>query len=170
MLPDPLHPAVVHFPIVFMLLLPLSAIGALWAIRRGTAPQAAWVYPVVLAAALSLSSWAAVETGEGDEDKVEDVVSESAIHGHEEAAERFLALSGVLLVVTAAGLLRGGPGRVARLGAMAGALGLAAVGAQVGHTGGELVYREGAASAYAPGGAAAAHAPRAGEGAADTDD
>lgn len=175
MLPDPLHPAVVHFPIVFMLLLPLSAIGALWAIRRGTAPRAAWVYPVVLAAALSLSSWAAVETGEGDEEKVEDVVSESAIHGHEEAAERFLVLSGVLLVVTAAGLLRGVPGRVARVGAIAGALGLAAVGAQVGHTGGELVYREGAASAYAPSayapsGAAAAHGPRSGEDAADSDD
>jgi len=53
---------------------------------------------------------------------------------------------------------------------MAGALGLAAVGAQVGHTGGELVYREGAASAYAPSGAAAAHGPRAKEGGADTDD
>ncbi len=148
-LPDPLHPAVVHFPIVFMVLLPIVAAGALWAIRRGTPPSKAWAGSVATAAALTLSSWVAVETGEGEEDKVEQVVAESSLHGHEEAAERFLLLSGVLLVVTAAGLLRGVPGRAARLGATAGALGLVALGAQVGHSGGNLVYRDGAASAYA---------------------
>ena len=35
MLPDPLHPAVIHFPIVLMVLLPLVAAWALWTIRRG---------------------------------------------------------------------------------------------------------------------------------------
>ena len=34
MLPDPLHPAVVHFPIVLTFLLPLAALGALWRARR----------------------------------------------------------------------------------------------------------------------------------------
>jgi hypothetical protein len=96
-------------------------------------------------------------TGEGQEEKVEKVVAESAIHQHEEGGERFLVLSGVLLLVTAGGLLDGAPGRIARLGAIAGALALAAVVAQVGHTGGQLVYRDGAASAYTahPGTAAA---------------
>jgi hypothetical protein len=110
-----------------------------------------------VAAALSLSSWVAVETGEGEEEKVETVVAESAIHQHEEGGERLLVLSGVLLLVTAGGLLGGAPGRIARLGAIAGALALAAVVAQVGHTGGQLVYRDGAASAYTahPGTAAA---------------
>jgi hypothetical protein len=109
-----------------------------------------------VAAALSLSSWVAVETGEGEEEKVETVVAESAIHQHEEGGERLLVLSGVLLLVTA-GELGGAPGRIARLGAIAGALALAAVVAQVGHTGGQLVYRDGAASAYTahPGTAAA---------------
>ena len=153
MLPDPLHPAVVHFPIVLMVLLPLVAAGAIWAIRRGARPAVAWSAPLLTAAALALSTWVAVETGEREEEKVENVVAEAAIHGHEEAGERFLALSGVLLVVTAAGLLRGVPGSAARLVAFVGAFGLAGLGAQVGHTGGNLVYRDGAASAYTDGAA-----------------
>jgi uncharacterized membrane protein len=151
MLPEPLHPAVVHFPIVLMVLLPFAAFGALWAIRRGARPARAWAIPVVAAAALTLSSWVAVETGEGEEDKVEAVVPNGSIHEHEEAAERFLAFSGVLLLITAAGLVRGRAGRGARLAATAGALGLIVLGAQVGHSGGNLVYRDGAASAYTTG-------------------
>ena len=149
MLPDPLHPAVVHFPIVLMLLLPLLAAGALWFIHRGAGPARAWGIPVLAAAALSLSSWVAVETGEREEETVEPVVAESSLHDHEEAAERFLLLSGALLVLAATGLARGVVGRLARLGTTAGAIGLAALGAQVGHSGGNLVYRDGAASAYA---------------------
>jgi uncharacterized membrane protein len=147
-LPDPLHPAVVHFPIVLMVLFPFVAAGALWAIRRGARPARSWVVTVAAAAALAASSWVAVETGEGQEDKVEPVVAEASLHAHEEYAERFLLLSGVLFVVTAAGLVRGLPGRAARLGATVGGLGLVALGAQVGHSGGNLVYRDGAASAY----------------------
>jgi uncharacterized membrane protein len=150
-LPDPLHPAVVHFPIVLMVLLPVVSAGALWAIRRGARPVKAWTVPVAAAAALTLSNWVAVETGESEEERVERVVAESSLREHEEAAERFLLLSGVLLVVTAAGLLRGAPGRAARLGATVGALGLVTLGVQVGHSGGNLVYREGAASAYTQG-------------------
>jgi hypothetical protein len=148
MLPDPLHPAVVHFPIVFMFLLPIAAAGALWAIRRGASPRLAWTIPSGLALALSLSAWLAVESGEAQEERVEDAVSESAIHPHEEAAERFLVLSGVLLLVTGTGLLGGRAGRMARLATVLGAAGLAGAGAQVGHTGGKLVYRDGAAAAY----------------------
>jgi uncharacterized membrane protein len=132
MLPDPLHPAVVHFPIVFMFLLPIAAAIALWAIRRGNRPRLAWAVPTGLALALTLSAWLAVETGDPQEERVEHVVGEGALHSHEERAERFLMLSGMLLLVS-------------------GALGLAAVGAQVGHTGGKLVYQKGAASAYLPG-------------------
>jgi uncharacterized membrane protein len=154
MLPDPLHPAVVHFPIVLMVLLPFVTAGALLAIRRGARPTRAWAAPVAAATALTLSSWLAVETGEGEDEKVEPVVAESSLHRHEQGAERFLLLSGVLLVITAAGLLRGVPGRAARLGATAGALGLVVLGAEVGHSGGNLVYRDGAASAYTGGAAA----------------
>jgi uncharacterized membrane protein len=148
MLPDPLHPAVVHFPVVLMILLPLIAIGAWWAIRRGASPSRAWLFPVAGAAALALSSWVAVETGESEEERVEDLVAEQRLHQHEEAAERFLGLSAALFVLTAAGLARGGIGRAARGAATVGALALVAAGVQVGHSGGNLVYRYGAASAY----------------------
>jgi hypothetical protein len=98
----------------------------------GNRPRLAWAVPTGLALALTLSAWLAVETGEPQEERVEHVVGEGALHSHEERAERFLMLSGMLLLVS-------------------GALGLAAVGAQVGHTGGKLVYQKGAASAHLPG-------------------
>ena len=143
----PLHPLVVHFPIVLVTLLPISVGIALWMIRKGTTPRRVWAVPVALAAALALSAWVATETGESQEDRVERVVARGALHGHEEAAERFLVLSGVLVLVTAAGLSRGNVGRAARLVSAVGALGLVAAGVQVGHSGGSLVYREGAANA-----------------------
>jgi uncharacterized membrane protein len=151
MLPDPLHPAVVHFPVVLMLLLPLAITWAWWAARRGAAHRP-WLLPVGLAAGLALSAWVAVETGEREQERVEDAVSEQRLEAHEEAAERFLGLSVALLAVTAAGLARGPLGRGARILATFGALAVAAAGAQVGHSGGLLVYRYGAASAYAQAG------------------
>lgn len=148
MLPDPLHPAVVHFPIVLMFLLPLVAIGAVWMIRRGMDPRRTWGVPLVLAAGLAASAFVAVRTGETEEDRVEAVVPEAAIHDHEEAAERFLVLSGVLLLITGAGLFRGDVGRAARMVTIVGSLGLIAAGVQVGLEGGELVYEHNAGSAY----------------------
>jgi len=148
MLPNPLHPAVVHFPIVLAVLLPLFVVGALWAIRRGTEPVRAWSVPLAMAGLLLVSAFAAMRTGEAEEDRVEAVVPEGVLHEHEEAAERFLVLSGVLLLVAGAGLLRGNVGSAARLLTAAGSLGLLVAGAQVGAAGGELVYEHDAASAY----------------------
>jgi uncharacterized membrane protein len=144
----PLHPLVVHFPIVLAVLLPISAGVALWAVRKGATPRKAWAVPVAVAAALTLSAWVATQTGQAQEDRVEDVVPRSALHGHEESAERLLVLSGVLLLVAAGGLARGNVGRAARYVATVGTLGLVAAALQVGHSGGVLVYRHNAASAY----------------------
>jgi uncharacterized membrane protein len=148
MIPDPLHPMVVHFPIALVVMLPLFTLGALLAIRRGAAPRRVWAIPLAVAAALTLSGWVAVQTGEREEDRVEALVGESALHTHEAAAERFLVLSGVLLLVAGAGLAGGTLGTAARLVATAGSLGLVLAGVQVGGSGGDLVYRHGAASAY----------------------
>jgi len=149
MVPDPLHPAIVHFPIVLAFLLPIFAIGAIWAIRRGSAPRRAWAVPLALSVALAASAWAAVETGESQEDKVENIVPDAAMDAHADAAELFLKLSGVLVLVVGAGLIPGAVGRSARIAGAAGALGLVVMGARVGHSGGELVYTHNAASAYA---------------------
>ncbi len=154
MLPNPLHPAIVHFPIALVVLLPFFALGALWAIRRGASARRAWLIPTAMAAALTLSAFVALRTGKAQGEKVEDIVGEKVVDTHEEAAERFLVLSGVLLVVAGAGLAGGIVGRSARLVATVGALGLVVAGVQVGASGGELVYKHGAASAYATPGAA----------------
>lgn len=145
MLPDPLHPAVVHFPIVLMAFLPLAALGALWAVRRGVAPARAWAVPVVMAGALSLSAWAALETGQDQEERAEDIVGEQRIETHEEAAERFLIFSGIVFALSAAGLVRGAAGKGMRAVATVATLGLLVAGYQVGHSGGTLVYGEGGA-------------------------
>jgi uncharacterized membrane protein len=159
MLPNPLHPAVVHFPVVLAVLLPVFALGALWAIRRGTTPRRAWAIPVALSLALALSAWVAVQTGEAQDERVERVVPEQPLETHEEAAEMFLTLSGILVLVAAAGLAPGIAGRSARILATAGAVALVAVAANVGHSGGQLVYRYGAAGAYTSPGATGPSTP-----------
>jgi uncharacterized membrane protein len=172
MLPNPLHPAIVHFPVVLAVLLPLFTVGALWAIRRGARPRRAWAIPVSVAAALALSAWAAVETGEEQDERVERVVAEAPLSAHEEMAETFLAGSTALLLLAAAGLAPGIAGRAARALTVVGSFVVVAGAARVGHTGGELVYRYGAAQAYAPGADAASVAdetPRPGARAGDDD-
>lgn len=148
MIPDPLHPAVVHFPIVLMVLVPLFMIGALAAIRRGARPRLAWSLAFTAAVLLSASAWVATQTGESEEHRAEKAAGDAAVEAHEEPAERFLLLSGALVVLALAGFAPGTAGRLARGVALAGSFGVAAAGVQVGHTGGELVYRHGAAAAY----------------------
>ncbi len=145
----PLHPVVVHFPIVLGILLPLAALIFWWAIKKGHLPFNAWILIVVLALGYGVSSYIAAEMGEEDEEKVEEVVSEKVIEEHEEAGELILWVSGGLLLFSMAGLIRKDLHAV-RLGV--GILALVAVIPLVdaGHTGGKLVYQYGAANAHLP--------------------
>lgn len=153
LLPDPLHPAVVHLPIALAMLIPLAALGVILAIRLGFLPPRSWALVVALQALLVGSAWAAIETGEEQEERVERVVAERHIEEHEEAAERLLLAAGVTLVVTAAGLLPARVGKALRWVGVLAACGVLAAATVVGHSGGELVYVHGAASAYAEGAA-----------------
>ena len=155
MLPDPLQPALVHFPIVLALLAPLLAAGFFWAIQTGRFPARAWLAVVVFQALIFGSAWITAETGEEEEDRVERVVSEDPIEEHEEAAEWFIWITAVTLPFAAAGVLAGSPGTGARALTIAGTLAAAVAVARVGHTGGLLVYEHGAALAYLDGPAAA---------------
>jgi hypothetical protein len=155
MLPNPLHPAVVHLPIALAVVIPLLALLAAAAIQIGFLPQRSWLGLVLLQALLVGSAFAALETGEDQEERVERVVAERHIEAHEEAAERFLWLAGLGLAVVAAGLVPGRAGAVGRIAATAASLGVLAAGVAVGHSGGELVYVHGAASAYVDPGVAA---------------
>lgn len=148
MLPDPLHPALVHFPIVLALLAPLFAAGFLWAIHTRRLPARAWLAVVVLQAVIFGSAWFTAEAGEEEEDRVERVIREEPIEEHEEAAEWFVWIAGLTLPIAGAGLLKGGLGTGARGLALAASVLAALAVARVGQTGGDLVYVHGAATAY----------------------
>ena len=155
MLPDPLHPALVHFPIVLAMLAPLLAGGFFWAIQTRRLPARAWIAVVALQAVVFGSAWLTAETGEEEEDRVEHIVGHDPIEEHEEAAEWFIWITAITLPVAGAGILAGSPGTGARALAVAGTLLAALAVARVGHTGGELVYEHGAALAYLDGPTAA---------------
>lgn len=154
MLPDPLHPAVVHFPIVLAALLPLAMIWALIALRRSERPRAVWLPVAVMSVLLFASAWYAKETGEDQEDRVEEVVSHDPIHEHEEKAEAATIAAGITLALAALGLFPGIAGLAGRWAALAGAVVALVLVVQTGHSGGELVYEHGAAAAYTDGGSA----------------
>lgn len=149
MIPEPIHPALVHFPIVLAVLLPFAAAGALVAVRRGARKRPVWSLAVVMAAVLFGAAFASVKTGEAQEEVVEDVlVSEEPLHEHEEAAERLLVLAGIVLALSPIGLLAGRAGTAGRAATTVASLALAAAAWPVGTSGGELVYRHGAAQAW----------------------
>jgi uncharacterized membrane protein len=148
MIPDPLHPAIVHYPIVLATLLPLAAVVALILIAKGGHARKTWAFVVALSAMLALASYVAVKTGESQEDAVEEVVAEEPIHEHEEAGERMLIFSGIGVLLVGLGLANGGLGRAGRWIGTAGSVALLVAAYQVGRLGGELVYEHGAAQAY----------------------
>ena len=158
-LPDPLHPAVVHLPIALALLVPIFAISSVIQVRLTGDAGRTWVVVALLQLMLVGSAWLALETGERDEERVEAVVAERHIEAHEESAERFHLAGIAALVFVLGGLAPGGIGSVARGVALLATLGVLALGVQTGHVGGELVYRHGAASAYAGGAHDLAGAP-----------
>jgi len=148
MLPDPLHPAVVHLPIALAILIPVLAILGLVLIYMEFLPARSWILIALLQAILVGSGWLALETGEEQAERVERVVPERRIEEHADAAERFLIIAGIGLLASLAGIL---PRRIGAIGRAAGtlaALGALAAGGYVGHLGGDLVYKHGAASAY----------------------
>lgn len=158
MIPYPLHPAVVHFPIVLAVLLPVIAAFVLWKIHDGGRVRA-WRYVALTAALVVASGMVAKKTGENEEDTVEAVVPESALHDHEEAAEAFVLVAWIVFGTTLVGFAPGLAGKGGRLAAFAGTLALVWFGWRVGDLGGKLVYQHGAGSAYTAGAVGAASAP-----------
>jgi len=146
-LPDPLHPAVVHFPIVLMAFLPLIALVVLWRLHDG-ARLRTWGWVTLTAALVVAAGVVAQETGEDQEERVERVVSKEAIEAHHDAAHAFVRVAWVVLGLSLVGFAPGFVGKSARLVTLAGTLALAYFGWSAGDLGGKLVYQHGAASAY----------------------
>jgi uncharacterized membrane protein len=161
----PLHPAIVHLPMGLALLMPLLSLGFAWALWTGRARMGAWTAVVVLQALLTASGFVAMKTGEAEEDRVEKVVRERAIHQHEEYAEQFVWGAAATLGLTALVLVtrRQNATRILSSIAVVATLTVAGLGLRVGHAGGKLVYVEGAASAYGTAPAAAAQIEPRGE-------
>jgi hypothetical protein len=162
LLPNPLHAAIVHLPMALAVLLPLAAVLALVAIKRGAAPRPTWGVMVLMVALLIGSGLVAKETGEDGEDRVEQLVPDTALEAHEDAADRFLVVGAVVLVLSLIGLRRDRLGGGARIAATLGTVAVLAAGWSVGHAGGELTYRYGGAAAYA--------APAGGQGAVEREE
>jgi len=146
----PLHPIVVHFPLVLAILLPVVILALIWGQRRRGYGRRAWWIVTALAALLAVTTVLSVKTGEADEERVERVVSEAVIHEHEERAELFQLGAIAFLVLTLALPVVRSP-RI-RAGFVAGTTGasilIAALAIAVGHSGGTLVYEHDAAAAF----------------------
>lgn len=148
MIPEPLHPAVVHLPLALAALLPLLTLLGAVAVARAWLPRRSWAAILLLHALLLGSAWAAHETGEREEERAERVVAEEHIEEHEERADVLLATAALAAAISAAGLLGGQAGALARAACVLVSLAVMGAAIRVGHSGGELVYHHGAASAY----------------------
>ena len=144
------HPKVVHLPMALAVLMPLIAGGALFAWWRGWLDRRAWVGVVLLQAVLVGSGAVAMNTGEREEDRVEQIVAEERIEAHEEAAESFVWASAAVLLLLAVPLVlpEGRARHAVSIGAFLGTLIVFGLGYEAGEAGGRLVYQHGAAQAY----------------------
>jgi uncharacterized membrane protein len=155
-LPDPLHPAIVHFPIVVILLGTVAAVGAVfW--RKHQLPIVAGILLTLGA----IGAWVSVETGESDGGLVENASpqAESLLNAHEDWAKRTLTAAAIAAAVAAVSIALFRFPRVARAtGAIAAAIAVVASYAvyETGHRGGLLVYKHGAGISVADAGTAAA--------------
>lgn len=145
----PLHPIVVHFPIAITIILPILVLVFAFMIKANKMSHHAWLIIIGLQIVTTASGYYAMETGEDEEEQVERVVAKKIIHEHEEAAEVFVGSMVVALVLSiAAFFLRKDVQFLLQLGIFVIGLVSCYLVYQVGETGGEMVYRHGAASAY----------------------
>lgn len=162
-LPSPLHPAVVHFPIVLILLGAAVAVGAS-VIRR-------WHLSALAAILLGLGALGALvayQTGEAEGELVAELNGvEPVLDAHEQWAGRTrnVALAAAALALAAL-FTRRWPRttHVLRAGAAVAALGASWCVYETGHRGGQLVYRHGAGINLAPAGTVATDRAKPGDG------
>ena len=143
MIPDPLHPAVVHFPIVLLLLgAPLAVVAVF--VRSWNLPVLAAVVLGLGAAGALMATWTGGQAAElAGELKGG---GEQVLDEHEEWGKRArnAGIVAALLAVTSAALFRKpvaarAVGATAALAAVAAAFSVA----QAGHYGGQVVYKHG---------------------------
>ena len=143
-MPDPLHPAIVHFPVVLIVLGCAAAWMAVF-VRKGNVPWFAAVLLIMGAA----GAWVARETGKSDGGLLDNMSPqmEALLDSHQNWAGKTVLAATItaLLAVTAVGLFRFP--RLARSMAIVTAV-AASIASwtvfQTGHRGGALVFEHGA--------------------------
>jgi uncharacterized membrane protein len=145
----PLHPKLVHVPIVLALLMPLLTGGLLVAIVRDWLPRRSWLIAVAAQAVLVVGAVFAMRSGEADEERVERRVPHAAMEQHEDAASLFTWAGVGVLALAILPLILRDPRRMraAAAAVVLASVGVLALGYRVGAAGGELVYVHGAANA-----------------------
>ncbi len=145
----PLHPQLVHFPLALSFITPLLAIVVMVMMQKKKWPAMVWAMVVGLQVLTTVSGYVAMELGEDDEDVVERVVGEKALHEHEEKAEMFVAFSVAATAVSVAAFwIKPTLQLYLMLAALAVMIGQGIFAVCAGHSGGELVYIHKAANAY----------------------
>lgn len=149
----PLHPAIVHIPIAFALLVPfLGAVFLMMTREEDSLAQRLLRVPAGLQLVTVVGAFFAQRTGDEDHHRVEDFVDKALIHEHEEAGELFFIACIVTLLPWFASAIAK-EADVARKSAITGILcGLVAawLAVRAGDLGGALVYHHGAAEAWRP--------------------
>ncbi|MCB0376962.1 MAG: hypothetical protein KDD33_00590 [Bdellovibrionales bacterium] len=145
----PYHPMVVHLPIALAIIIPILSLFLWGAIKCKKASAKSWGILVVLTALYLVSSLAAVKSGEFDEDLVEDKIGKKLVHEHEERGEKIPWVAGVLLIAYTVTYVTG-RSKLSWTHKLCTVLSIAAVYPIIlaGHSGGQLVYKHGAASAH----------------------
>lgn len=146
MQPIPIHPSLVHVPIALAVIMPLMLLGLFFFIRRGSLPEQAWWIGVLMQAVLVIGALTAGASGHKEEERVEELVPHAAIEKHEHFAGAMTGATIGVLILAAAALRKGKASSALRIAAITLSLATFALAGLVGHAGGELVYKHGAAA------------------------
>jgi uncharacterized membrane protein len=147
----PFHPVMVHLPIALSFILPILILVFAFMIKSQKMSHQAWLVIIGLQITATVTGYIALDSGEKEEHAVAKVMDKKHIHQHEESAEIFVGSTVLALVISiAAFFLRKPIQFYLQLGTALIALISCYLVYQTGSSGGELVYRYGAANAYGP--------------------
>lgn len=148
----PFHPMIVHFPMALTFVLPFLVLIFAYMIKINKMTPRGWLIIVGLQLAVTITGYVSLESGETEEHNVQKVVFKDLIHTHEEAAEIFVGSTVIALVISiGAFFLRKELQFPVKLSVALIGFVSCYLAYKTGALGGELVYKHGAASAYASG-------------------
>lgn len=146
---SPLHPAVVHFPIVLTFILPFLILIFAFMIKANRMSSHGWLVIIGLQMIVTGMGYVSLETGETEEHNVEKVVAKKLIHEHEEAAEVFVGSTVLALALgIAVFFLKKEFQFYIQIVIVLITIVSAYLAYKTGYLGGELAYRHGGASIY----------------------